>query len=210
VSYSIVFRCPSRASPSPAPYRSPEVFADTHACQNATPGTFQLLRHGARPDEDLDRAPGTVAATAAANSGPWGGGALHHAVAGLVRCGPTAAMARKFRSPERLGEIIEALLEAGADPCRENSSGLTALDLLLGLRPCGQFPDRTDPSAPAGGGCLGGLLAALQLRRAHGGCCSRHCAAALQRMLLVAGAGRCTAVEIQVRTRRAQAGCISH
>ncbi|GLI67565.1 hypothetical protein VaNZ11_011791, partial [Volvox africanus] len=170
-----------------------------------------LLRFGALPDQDLDRIPGTAAAAAAANAEPFGGSALHHATAALVGGGAAThagtstsgilAVCNRHRHVKRLAATIAALLEGGADPCRENSAGLTALDLLLDLGPSGSGangrPKKAGAATSDGGGCLCGLEA--MLRRSGRRCPYR--AEALQAMLsrsAVRVSARCTEAQIQV------------
>ncbi len=88
------------------------------------------------------------------NPSPWGGSALHEAVAGLLS-GPACP-----RQAAHLVETINLLLERGADPCLENAAGLTAMDMLQGRKP---DPGAAAAAAGAGaaarsGGAGGGLL----------------------------------------------------
>ncbi|EFJ46556.1 hypothetical protein VOLCADRAFT_105474 [Volvox carteri f. nagariensis] len=165
-----------------------------------------LLRHGAKPDFDLDRVPGTAAASAAANTGPWGGSALHRAAALLGRGAAATDGPVRGRSPDpkRLAATVTILLEGGADPCRVNRAGLTALDILLGVEPPGCYLDPADRADPAfvgsggGGGGRGCFRGLGMFRRpgkgggSRGSGCS-HRAAALRRMLATVATGSTTA-----------------
>lgn len=170
-----------------------------------------MLRYGARPDEDLERAQGTAAA--GANTDPWDGSALHYAAAALGgRCGRgVASVEVGSRAAENQAAIMATLLEAGADPCRENSSGLTALDLLFGLVPyetgSGSVVEGQSGKAVIGRvSCLSGLRSLV--RREQRGSSARttcpHRAAALRNMLaastaaVTASSGGCTMASIQV------------
>lgn len=144
------------------------------------------------------------------NSSPWGGSALHEAVAGLLG-GPACP-----RQAAQLVETITLLLERGADPCLENAAGLTAMDMLQGRKPdpgavaAAAGAGAAARSVGAGGGLLGlggglGLGRMLSVLQRAGS--RRH--ASLLRAMEARAALTCCAARIQVRVQGCR-GAVCH
>ncbi|KXZ46910.1 hypothetical protein GPECTOR_39g404 [Gonium pectorale] len=120
-----------------------------------------LLHYGAAADCDPDRPPAPDLPVSGGGDGvdPTGGGApLHYAAASLAAA-PFSANART--GAERLLTTVNVLLEAGADPFRENAAGLTALDLMLGEGGASVGRGGNVASMRGAGACFGRLVAAL-------------------------------------------------